>query len=233
MKHTILVLLCYLITTYLPAQTLDEIVAANLKNNEATKNVKFMEAIGSGTLESGVKMSVRSIQSNKKCIYQEIRMAMEDSSKLFVKQYCDNKSAWKAIYINGNLVRSDVLLKKEYEELAQYLDITGDFKDYKKRNITLELMPKDSVEGMETVVVKATRPDKSVCIHYFETKNYNEAKSITDRLGGKTQTTLSRDYFMHKLGIMFPRIVESDGMIMNMEYNTDPKIDKKLFEQPK
>ena len=226
-----LIIFFILISPIIHAQTVDEIIAFTVKNNQFSKHVHTIESIGYGNIaNSGGGITIRNIFSNQKYIYQEINI----SNITTVKQYCDNKTGWKAVYVNDKLVQSATLIGTEYKKLAQYMDLSDDFDDYQKRGIKLSLEDTDSLENKKVYKIKALRPNNTIAYHYFDASNFYEIKTIEHRADGEIQTTLFRNFFTDKSGAIFPEVVESDwGTIHYTDYKLNPKISKKMFEQPK
>jgi len=191
----------------LHSQTVDEIIARNLKARGGVEKIKAVKTIrSSGTLRQGgfraafVQENERPNKVREETIIQG--MAQTDAF--------DGKTGWRVSPFEGRK-DPDLLSADDRKGLIEDADLDGQLVDYRNKDHRAELIGHESVEGTDCYKIKLTLSSSDVRYYYIDADSYLELKVETERkIRGTMQykETLYGDYEQVN-GIYFPFAFET------------------------
>lgn len=188
------------------AQTADEIIAKYVQKiggMEKLQAIKTMRATGKLNGGGGFEAVVVDESKRPNLARNEFRIQGMTAVSAF-----DGKTGWKIEPFQG---KKDPEALSE-DELKGYLD--GDFDEslvnYKQKNIKVEYLGKDEVEGSEVYKLKATLPSGTVKHYYLDTDYYVPIKIETRRTirGAEVESEAILGDYKEVNGVYFPHSYE-------------------------
>jgi outer membrane lipoprotein-sorting protein len=188
------------------AQTADEIIAKYIQKiggMEKLQAIKTMRATGKFSGGGGFEAVVVDESRRPNMQRNEFRLQGLTGVTAF-----DGKTGWKIEPWQG---KKDAESLSE-DELKGYLD--GDFDEslinYKQKNIKVEYLGKDEVEGSDVFKLKATLPSGTVKHYYMDTDYYVPIKIETRRTirGAEVESEAILGDYKEVAGVYFPHSYE-------------------------
>jgi outer membrane lipoprotein-sorting protein len=220
------------------AQTVDEIIAKNIRARGGADKLKSVQSIkATATMAMGPGMEAPGVLIQKRGNLARLEFTVQG---LTAVQAYDGKNAWQIMPFTGKkdpeLMSSDEA--KEVEEMA---DLDGPLVDYKSKGNQVELLAKEKIEGTDAYKLKVSLKNGDVQTVYIDADSFLEIKEETKRtVRGSEQVVESAigDY-KEVDGIVFPFAVESGVKgspekqkltITKMELNLP--VDDSIFKMP-
>ena len=174
-KLAFLCALCALAPFVVCAQTVDEVVAKNVKAHGGSDKLKSVKTLRfSGKLDFG-SFEARFVQENKRPDKVRQQAIIEGMAQI---QAYDGKAAWQVSPFEGR--RDPELLSDDDSKSLQIdADIDGPLVDYKDKGHKAELVGHDSVEGTDCYKIKLTLKNGDIRYYYLDTDSFLELKLET------------------------------------------------------
>lgn len=247
MKNLKLLFLTLLISfSYtLKAQTADEILNNYFENTGGKANWAKL---------TGLKMYAK-VNQNGMDIPLEITQ-LKDGKQMTVVKFqgkeikqgvFDGETLWGINFMTQKAEKSD---KEATDNMKLEInDFPNPFCNYKKKNYTVELMGKETVDGTETFKIKLVKEpvtvdgkkEESVTYYYFDTDNFVplvvESEIKSGQFKGQISETKMSDY-QEVDGLYFPFSItqgikgKGGGTITIDKIELNPKIDASEFKFP-
>ncbi|MAE08256.1 MAG: hypothetical protein CL661_05800 [Bacteroidetes bacterium] len=218
------------------AQDVDEIIAKHIKAHGDTDkwdNIRSMKITGSFTAFS-VEKDFFAIKTDNGTYYSELYLGQHKVIESF-----DGKSGW-TIDPWQDFIFPRELNKSEINVFNQKADFFTPFYKYKEKGYKVELIGEQNVDGINTYVIKLTRPNGHSETWYLDTNTYLEYKCESDWVDFAYDSPAESyfDDFRNVDGIVIPFFIERTFsqrdrilQIKDIEFNVD--IDESIFEMPR
>ena len=218
------------------AQDVDEIIAKHIKAHGDTDkwdNIRSMKITGSFTAFS-VEKDFFAIKTDNGTYYSELYLGQHKVIESF-----DGKSGW-TIDPWQDFIFPRELNKSEINVFNQKADFFTPFYKYKEKGYKVELIGEQNVDGINTYVIKLTRPNGHSETWYPDTNTYLEYKCESDWVDFAYDSPAESyfDDFRNVDGIVIPFFIERTFsqrdrilQIKDIEFNVD--IDESIFEMPR
>ena len=218
------------------AQDVDEIIAKHIKAHGDTDkwdNIRSMKITGSFTAFS-VEKDFFAIKTDNGTYYRELYLGQHKVIESF-----DGKSGW-TIDPWQDFIFPRELNKSEINVFNQKADFFTPFYKYKEKGYKVELIGEQNVDGINTYVIKLTRPNGHSETWYLDTNTYLEYKCESDWVDFAYDSPAESyfDDFRNVDGIVIPFFIERTFsqrdrilQIKDIEFNVD--IDESIFEMPR
>lgn len=245
MKRISLLMLAFIASFTINAQTADEIINNYFENIGGLENLKKVE---------GIKMSAKINQQGMEIPLEIVQIkggkqmtVITFQGKEIKQGVFDGEILWSTNFSNMKAEKNDAEATANMK--LESNDFPDSFMDYKTKGYKLELLGKETMEGAETFKIKLTKEpvtidgkqEESVSFYFFDTENYvpiavqSEIKSGPGK-GMISEITFS-DY-QEVEGLFFPfsltqGIKGQPGQpitITKIELN--PKVDASAFKFP-
>jgi outer membrane lipoprotein-sorting protein len=211
-KTTVLVLWSLaMMSGFAAAQTVDEIVAANLEAKggeeawmalETGRMTGTMRIVGGAAGAMEMPFVVEFKNPNK------IRLEFTMQGMTAVQAY-DGETGWAILPFMGK-TEPEVMAEDQVKQLKNQADFEGVLVNYKEKGNTVELIGKEEVDGTPAYKLKVTQADGDVDYLYLDEEYYVEFKTESTReIQGNemTVTTVLGDY-KEVDGLLFPHSME-------------------------
>lgn len=231
--------LLLLSSTYLHAQTADEVVA------------KYINAVGGNSVIAGIKSVVMDgeLQTNGITLNSKIylvngkayksEISMPDQS-LTILECVTTEGGWALNPLAGQ-TEAQPLPEDRVKQSQGDLDIGGKLYRYKEKGSSIEMAGNESINGVNAIKVKLKDKDGKETLYFFDPTTYYilRSESVTTGPNGQdfTVTTNYSNYKKTDIGyvVAFTRVrnigQEVTNNLTKVEFNKD--IDPKVFEMPK
>lgn len=189
------------------AQTVDDIIAKNIKARGGLDNLKSVKTLRMTARinDGGFRATV--LQENERP--NKVRQEFIIQGMAQVEAY-DGKIGWQVSPFEGrkdpNLISAD-----DMKGLVESADIDGQLVDYRNKDHRAELVGRDSVEGTDCYKIKLTMANGDVRYYYIDTDTFLELKIETERtIRGAVRygETLLGDYEEIN-GVYYPFAIDS------------------------
>ena len=216
------------------AQTVDEIVAKNLKAKGGVEKWKSISSVKmTGTFSTqGMEGPMSLFAKRPNLSRQEITM---NGRKLV--QAFDGTTPWMILPDSG---MPQKMPEGQGESVRNNADFDGPLMDYQAKGHTIELIGKEKVGGTEVYHLKLTKKGGSVEHYYLDTESGIEVKRTVDVDSGGMKQTVETELsnFKQVDGIMIPHLMKQsvNGTPMaqmtvdKIEFNAP--IEDSLFRMP-
>jgi len=211
-KTTVLVVCSLAIMSgFAAAQTVDEIVAANLEakgGEEAWMAVKTGRMTGNMRIMGGAAgaMEMPFVVEFKKPDKIRLEFTMQGMTAI---QAFDGETGWAILPFMGK-TEPEEMAEDQVKQLKDQADFEGVLVNYKEKGNTVELIGKEEVDGTPAYKLKVTRPDGDVDYLYLDEEYFVEFKTESTReIQGNevTVATVLGDY-KEVDGLLFPYSME-------------------------
>jgi hypothetical protein len=234
-KLVSLVMIAFLLSGTIFAQTADEVVAKHIeaiggKDNWKKINSMKMEA---NVNAQGMDVPVIIYQIHNKASKQEYTV-MNMTGYAIVT----NEAGWNFNPFAGQTA-PEPMTADELKAGQENLDIQGEFLDYKEKGHTVELMGKEDVDGTECFKLKLTRKSGRESIYFVDPKTYYIVRAVSKlKLNGQDieQNINMSNYQKLPEGIVIPYTMENGqapAPINIIKVEVNPKLDDAIFQVKK
>jgi outer membrane lipoprotein-sorting protein len=176
MKRISLLMLAFIASFTINAQTADEIINNYFENIGGLENLKKLE---------GIKMSAKISQQGMEIPLDIVQIkggkqmtVITFQGKEIKQGVFDGEILWSTNFSNMKAEKNDAEATANMK--LESNDFPDSFMDYKTKGYTLELLGKETIEGTETFKIKLTKEpvsidgkqEESVSFYFFDTENY-------------------------------------------------------------
>jgi len=211
-KTTVLVVCSLAIMSgFAAAQTVDEIVAANLEakgGEEAWMAVETGRMTGTMRIIGGAAgtMEMPFVVEFKKP--NKIRLEFTMQGMTAIQAY-DGETGWAILPFMGK-TEPEEMAEDQVKQLKDQADFEGVLVNYKEKGNTVELIGKEEVDGTPAYKLKVTRPDGDVDYLYLDEEYFVEFKTESTREIQGNEVTVATVFGDYKEvdGLLFPHSME-------------------------
>ena len=234
----LLVIALAVLTPFLLAQSVDEIIAKNVQARGGAEKLKGVQTIKStATMSMGPGMEAPGVLIQKRPTFARLEFTVQG---LTAVQAYDGKNAWQIMPFMGKK-DPELMSADEAKETEEMADLDGPLVDYKSKGHQVELQGKEKIEGTDAYKLKVTLKNGDVQTIYIDSDSFLEIKEVTKRTIRGTEQEIESAIGDYKAvnGIMFPFAVESSVKgsdqkqkltITNVELNVPA--DDAMFKMP-
>lgn len=243
----IAVVVLFLIGTQLVsnAQTAQEVVKKYIENiggEEAIRKVKNIKMTAKVDAQ-GMVIPLEMINlANGKMIVK-----FEFQGKEMVQQAFDGEVSWGVNFMTQKAEKADA---EQTENIKREVgDFPEAFLDYEKKGYKIELMGKETIEGVECFKIKFTKKPlladgvevENVQYYYFDTENYVPIVTETEIKSGQMKGSISQTVFSNYTeveGVYYPfsinsRLKDGEGQPVTIEkVEVNVEVDENMFKFP-
>jgi outer membrane lipoprotein-sorting protein len=239
MRRPFSITACLILALTLPlassAQTVDEIVAKNLKAKGGAEKWKSISSVKmTGTFAAqGMEGPMSLFAKRPNLSRQEITMKGRKLVQAF-----DGTTPWMILPDSGV---PQVMPAAQGESVRNNADFDGPLVDYQTKGHKIELVGKEKVGGTEVYHLRLTKKGGSIEHYYLDTESGIEVKRTVDvDAGGMTQTVETElSNFKPVEGIMIPHLMKqsvngtpvAQMTVEKIEFNAP--IEDSIFRMPK
>jgi len=202
MKKSILILALFCFSSFLHAQTVEEIIEQYLENTGgASEWAKLSSVKMEGKVSAqGMDIPIEIVQTKEGKMYMKFQLQGQE----ITQQAFDGKEAWGVNFMTMKPEKSDGETTENMKR--EMSDFPDPFLDMKSKGYKAELLGKETIEGTECFKVKLTKRPlmvdgaevENISLYFFDTENFvpimveKEMKSGPAK--GITSQTLMSDY---------------------------------------
>jgi hypothetical protein len=234
-KYIVMLFLILLNGLNIYSQTVDEIVQKMEKNEGFADLEKFKSLKLTGKLIS----QGNTIPFKLFIKLQYLRSEKTINKKVYIEAY-DGKKGW---YIDHGKSPEPQLMTEDMVQQfkAEKNFLVSPFKDYKKNGITLKLIGRKKIDGIDSYQIKLTQKNGRVINVYIEANQFIYYKTMIEKTENdkkyKIETYLAKHQKVN--GVLIPYYVESliDGKtvskIILSKAEANANISNAIFKMPK
>jgi outer membrane lipoprotein-sorting protein len=225
------------LSTAAHAQTVDELVARNIKAKggaEKWKTVNAVKMSGRMTVQ-GMELPLTIYAKRPNLSRQEITL----QDKTMVQAF-DGTTPWTINPMMGSDTPQEIT-GPQGDMMKSDADFDGALMDYKDKGHTIELVGKEKLDGKEVHHLKVTKKGGNVQHYYLDAESGIELKTTAEieQGGAKQSIETELSNFQPVEGIMVPHTVKQSlngtpvvqMTIEKVEFN--PTLEEGLFRMPK
>lgn len=230
-----LMMIAFLISGTIFAQTADEVIAKHIeaiggKDNWKKINSMKMEA---NVNAQGMDVPVLIYQVHNKATKQEYTVMNMTGYSIITTE-----AGWNFNPFAGQTA-PEPMTADELKAGQDNLDIQGEMLDYKEKGHSVELVGKEDVDGTECYKIKLTRKSGRESIYLIDPKSYYVVRAVSKmKVNGQDieQTINMSNYQKLPEGIVIPYTMENGAApapinILKVEVN--PKLEDSIFQVKK
>jgi len=181
-----------LLTGYAAAETVEEIVAANL---EAKGGEEAWKALESGKMTGTMRMGGGAAGAMEMPFTVEFkkphRIRLEFTMQgMTAVQAFDGEIGWAILPFLGK-TEAEEMAEDQVKQLKNQADFEGTLVDYKEKGHTVELIGQEEVDGTPAYKLKVTRADGDVDFLYLDEEYFVEFKMEATREVQGNEVTVS------------------------------------------
>ncbi len=198
----------FLLTPILSAQTVDEIIAKNVKARGGMDKIKSVQTIRStATMTMGPGMEAPGSMIVKRPDMARLEFTIQGLTAI---QAYDGKNAWQVMPFMGKK-DAELMSADDKKDMEENADIDGPLVDYKSKGTKIELLGKDKIEGTDAYKLKVTLKNGDVITDYLDADSFLEIKQETKRTvrGSEQEIEASLGDYKEVNGVMFPFAMEN------------------------
>jgi outer membrane lipoprotein-sorting protein len=155
------------------AQTLDEVLAKNLKAKGGVEKIKAVSTVRTtGTMTVGPGIEVPFVMEQKRP--NSMRMEIAFQGMTIIQAY-DGKTGWMLNPLQGRK-EPEPMPEDALRQVDLQADMDGPLVDYKSKGSTLELVGKDKVEGADAYKLKLTLKSGDTLFIYLDADQFLEVR---------------------------------------------------------
>jgi len=155
------------------AQTLDEVLAKNLKAKGGVEKIKAVSTVRTtGTMTIGPGIEVPFVMEQKRP--NSMRMEIAFQGMTIIQAY-DGKTGWMLNPLQGRK-EPEPMPEDALRQVDLQADMDGPLVDYKSKGSTLELVGKDKVEGADAYKLKLTLKSGDTLFIYLDADQFLEVR---------------------------------------------------------
>lgn len=190
------------------AQTLDEILARNLKAKGGLDKIKAVQTIRmTGTMTIGPGMEAPFVLEQKRPNMMRMEFTLQGMTGV---QAFDGKTGWQLMPFSGRK-DPEPLPEDAMKQVEEQSDFDGPLVDFKAKGHTVELVGKEPVDGSPAYKLKVTLKNGDVRYIYLDADQYLEVRTEgkTKIRGTDVDGESTIGDYKAVGGLMFPHSVES------------------------
>jgi outer membrane lipoprotein-sorting protein len=190
------------------AQTLDDILARNLKAKGGLDKIKAVQTIRmTGTMTIGPGMEAPFVMEQKRPNMMRMEFTLQGMTGV---QAFDGKTGWQLMPFSGRK-DPEPLPEDAMKQVEEQADFDGPLVDYKAKGNTVELVGKEPVDGSPAYKLKLTLKNGDVRYIYLDADQYLEVRTEgkTKVRGTDVDGESTIGDYKEVGGLMFPHALES------------------------
>jgi outer membrane lipoprotein-sorting protein len=190
------------------AQTLDEILAKNLKAKGGVDKLKAVKTIRmTGTMTVGPGMEAPFVMEQKRPNLMRMEFTLQGMTGI---QAFDGKVGWQLMPFSGRK-DAEPLPEDALKQIEEQADFDGPLVEYKAKGHTLELVGKEKVEGSDAYKLKLTLKNGDIRYIYLDADQFLEVRTEgkTKIRGTDVDGESTIGDYKEVGGLMIPHAVES------------------------
>jgi outer membrane lipoprotein-sorting protein len=190
------------------AQTVDEIIAKNVKARGGMDKLKSVQTVRStATMAMGPGMEAPGVLIQKRGEMARLEFTVQGLTAI---QAYDGKNAWQVMPFMGKK-DPELMSSDEAKEVQEMADIDGPMVDYKSKGNQVELLGKEKIEGTDAYKMKVTLKNGDVQTVYIDADSFLEIKEEMKRMvrGSEVNEESAIGDYKEVNGIVFPFAIES------------------------
>ena len=190
------------------AQTLDEILARNLKAKGGLDKMKAAQTIRmTGTMTVGPGMEAPFVMEMKRPNMMRMEFTLQGMTGV---QAFDGKTGWQLMPFSGRK-DPEPLPEDALKQVEEQADFDGPLVDYKAKGHALELVGKEKVEGSDAYKLKLMLKNGDVRYIFLDADQYLEVRTEgkTNIRGTDVEAESTIGDYKEVGGLMFPHALES------------------------
>lgn len=227
------------------AQTAEEIVGTYIKNiggEEALRKIKNVKMTAKVDAQGMVIPLEMINMTNGKMIVK-----FEFQGKEMVQQAFDGETSWGVNFMTQKAEKADAEQTENIKRESK--DFPEAFLDYEKKGYKIELIGKETIEGVECFKIKFTKKPlladgvevENVQYYYFDTENYVPIVTESEIKSGQMKGSISQTVFSNYTeveGVYFPfsinsRLKDGQGQPVTIEkVEVNVEVDDNMFKFP-
>lgn len=228
------------------AQSVDEIVNNHLEamgGEKAWSDLKGYKMNAKVNVQGGMTLPIEFVTLKDGRSYS----SFEFQGNTVVQQAFDGETSWGVNFMTMKPEKSDAEQTENTKRDSK--DFPSVFIGYKEKGYKLELLGKETVEGVECFKLKLTKGTKlvdgkeedNISFHYLDTETFAQIMSESTITSGQMKGQIAQEVFSDYQevdGLYFPfsilsRIKDGDGQAINIEsYELNPTVDDSVFKFP-
>ncbi|WP_336516265.1 hypothetical protein [Pollutibacter soli] len=231
LKFASFALIALFLVSFVNAQTVDEVVTKHLDAIGGAANWKKVNTM---KMEANINVQGNDIpvtiyQVNNKATKSEINFQGTVNYNIITTE-----GGWKYFPIMGQAA-PEALSDEEIKAGQNQLDIQGELVDYKAKGHKVELVGKETVDGIEGYKLKVTRKNGSQVNFLIDAKTFYIVRA-TAKISANgqeiEQTSIMSNYTKLPEGIFVPMTLEGVGPapIVVSKIEVNPKIEDAVFK---
>jgi len=232
----VLVLLFVLPFTFLQAQTADEIVN---KHIDAIGGKEVINKIKSQVLYSDISVMGSTLTSISTMLVGKGFKNVANFNGQEIIQCITPNSGWMINPLAGQ-TDAQALPDDQVKAAQSALDVGSDLFNYKAKGSKIELVGRETVEGVNTYKLKFENKDGKITSYFIDPSTHFIIKQeSTNNVNGENVTAISTfsNYKKTDIGLVIPHTtITNQGFEMTITLNKvefNKEIDPKIFEMPK
>jgi hypothetical protein len=210
-KLSFLLVVSFLFTLSLQAQTVDEVITKHIdaiggKENWLKVSSFKMEA---NISVQGMEIPVNIFQVHNKAQKQEYTVMNMTGYTILTAD-----AGWNFNPMMGQS-KPEPMTKDDVEKGKESLDIQGDLLDYSAKGSKAELMGKEDVDGTECFKLKLTRKSGNEFVYFIDPSNYYIIRAVSKVKANGQEVEQKINFSNYKKlpeGIVVPLTMENSGI---------------------
>jgi outer membrane lipoprotein-sorting protein len=244
LKFVFLTLFSIIISLTLSAQTADEIIDTYFENTGGVDNWNALTSMRSKAtiIQDGMEfpLTIINMKDGRQLVQFEVQ------GKVLTQAF-DGEVAWGHNFMTMEAEKSDAEATENMKRESR--DFPDPFLNYKDKGYAIELMGKETVEGVECFKIKLTKKPQLVdgqdvdnfSYFFFDTENFVPIVVETEIKSGQMKGNVSRGTFSdydEVEGLYFPfsiteGIKDQGAQTINFtSFELNPEIDDAIFKFP-
>ena len=220
------------------AQTLDEVLAKNLKAKGGVEKIKAVKTIRmTGTMTVGPGMEAPFVMEQKRPNMMRMEFTLQGMTGV---QAFDGKAGWQLMPFAGRK-DAEPLPEDALKQIEEQADFDGPLVDYKAKGHTIELVGKETVDGSDAYKLKLMLKNGDVRYIFLDADQFLEVRTEgrTKIRGTDVEGESTIGDYKEVGGLMIPHAMESgqkgspQKMKMTIQkVELDVPIDDARFKMP-
>src|SRR5262245_10646049 len=236
-KNLVMTALALVLAMPAHAQTVDELIEKNIKAKGGMEKIKAVKSVrATGTMSLGEMQAPFTMTMKRP---NEMRMEFTLQGMTGIQAY-DGTTAWSVMPFMGKK-DPEPMAGDEAKMVAEQSEFDGPLIDYKARGNKVELVGRETVEGVEAYKLKVTRKDGEVRYIFLDPDAYLEIRMEATRKVRGTEMEVESTIGDYKDvgGVMMAHSVESGAKGMPQrqkmtieKYEVNVEVPETAFAMP-
>ena len=205
-KRTLAALALSLFSLTLSAQTVDEIIAKNIKAHGGLAKLKGIQSIRmTGDFDAG-PMQAGFTQVYKRPM--KIRIEASIQGLTLIQAY-DGQNGWQVVPFTGKK-DAEPMAADDLKNFQEQADFEGPLVDYKQKGHTVELIGKEKIEGTDVYHLKITLKNGDIRNYYLDADSFLAVKvsGKSKMQGTEVDVDSTLGDYKEVEGVLFPFSLE-------------------------